>query len=268
MGKLFRPLVFFITFLILLITEILRRREGAPSLLADNFPMWFLYMLVCLMFLSVVGTLYMRKRTIRKHEAILEDVNLDTDFNLDKGEYFYQAPIYEADGQRIRIFGGEEITYSLHFNNSFERWFAITVPLPIYGIHLKSKRHEIIIKCDKIFSFKFHYSIFVDGEFFGKLSNHRLTTKDGISQLLPFYVQDAAHRYSVKNPYGSLTTDILKDDQIKLLDGKRSFLDLSKSEKTNMRGEEHTLKVYDDENPDELWLAVYGFCMILKNRSS
>ncbi|UJL46989.1 hypothetical protein KFZ58_03335 [Virgibacillus sp. NKC19-16] len=98
------------------------------------------------------------------------------------------------------------------------------------------------------------------------ISNHRLTTKEGISQFLPFYVETDQHHYNVKNHYGDLTASIFVDDQEELLRGERSFFDMRKSQKTNLRGEKHKLKVFDHEHPAELWLAVYALCMIFKNR--
>ena len=53
MGKLFRPLVFFITFLIMLITEILRRRREAPSS-CRQLSNVVLFDIVYIMFLSLL----------------------------------------------------------------------------------------------------------------------------------------------------------------------------------------------------------------------
>ncbi|RKD75957.1 hypothetical protein ATL39_0167 [Sinobaca qinghaiensis] len=266
MGTLLRPFMMAFVFLIILVTEAVRNSLGYSSLLADDFPVWILYAGVILMIFSIVFSFYIRERTVKRHEEIIKEGN-DV-LSLGEGEFFYQAPLYRADRQRIQIHGRPDILYSLHFNNTFEKWFAIIVPLPVYGIHLRSEQYDVKIRCNKLFSFKYRYSIYINGKYFGRFSNHRLTSKKGISQFLPFYVETEQHHYNVNNSFGELTTSIFKDDQKELLRGERSLFDLKKSQKTNLRGEKHEIEVIDNEEPAELWLAVYALCMIFKDKSS
>lgn len=269
MGKLFRPLIFILVFLIIITTETIRQHLGYEPLLPNELPIALLYVLMFITLISIIVIFYIRHKTNKKHEKIIESENISVNLKLQKDEFFYQSPLYQTDQQNILIYGFEEnLTYSLYFNNNFERWLAIIIPLPIYGIHLQSQKHDIKIKSDKIVSLRFHYSVYIDNKYFGKFSNHKITSKKGITQLLPFYIKTEENNYDIDNPYGELTANIIKNKKEKILEGKRNFFDFKKSQETNLRGEQHKIKLLKNTTePKELWLAFYVLAIVLKNNT-
>ncbi|MCJ1655394.1 hypothetical protein MT340_001230 [Staphylococcus sp. NRL 16/872] len=214
----------------------------------------------------IILFIYLRKKSKKQTKQLFEQYKETPSSSYKDREYFYQTPLIIFNNQERPVYGKKDITYYGFFNNLIQKTLSLTGFFPLFGVKLNSDNHHIAVKRIKWWHIRPHFEVYWNDQKIGILFMKSLFSKKAIQQL-PYKFKDSKKRnFDFNNPFFSHETIIKDPNGNKLLEARRSFFDLGKSNKTNQRGETHHLKTFENnyDYPDELWLALYIQVMITK----
>lgn len=212
--------------------------------------------------------LFAQRRYMQNKYKDLMGHEHNTTVDLERGAYFYQAPLVTVDDQPIKVHGKENMYYKLSFNNTLQKWLSIGDVLPLSGIELSSNNHEVKILPSKIFTLRHKFKVFLDGKYIGRYEMKKLLRDKGIKEYLPLFFETDKEKYDFTNKYAELTSSIQDSEGHTLLAANRSFFDLSSDKRTSRRGEKHDIHIKkENDYPKEVWLGLYVQAMIVKNNN-
>ncbi|GAB3057000.1 hypothetical protein ACFOU0_02960 [Salinicoccus sesuvii] len=210
--------------------------------------------------------LFVQRRYMQNKYKKMMNEQQNTILDLERGEYFYQAPLVTVDDQPIKVHGKEDMHYKLSFNNSLQKWMSIGDVLSLNGMKLTSNDHEVEILPSKMFTIRHKFKVFLDGNYIGRYELKKLFKDKGIKEYLPLFFETENKNYDFTNKYAELTSSIQDSEEDTVLTANRSFFDLSSDKRTSRRGEKHDIHIKDEkEFPEEVWLGLYIQAMNVKN---
>lgn len=259
----------YLTFLILFIETIVVTiifLGGILGFLDTSISPWLLFFIWILSIILLIIFTLIRKYHKKKYK---KEISLNENSpHLKENQFFYQAPMYIFDDIHIKIHGGENMSWTPYFNNTFQKWLSLLNLVTFYGVNVSTPEYSIILKRIHLLSLRPHYKVIINNKEIGQLEKLKIT-KGGIKQQTPYTFYDKNSRmYKFTNSYFSTKTTLSDKKGNEILSANRSLFDLSRNVITRRRGEKHTLLIKPSTiYPKELWIALYIQTMINKERN-
>lgn len=225
-----------------------------------TWTLWSVYVL------SVVFFFLHRRYLQRKYLAQVDDLNEPAAVMDLPDRYFFQLPLVRmVDGMPIQIIGKRPCIFELQFHRRLHKVITFLGIDNLTGVELKSSERIVTITPIEFFTVRDVYEVFVDGAYYGHLQSKRLLKEKGIKKSISFTFDSPFGTISIENNYIDPELRMTRENE-QVFIAKRNVMTLEKSVYSGKRGEQHEIRIQEQEIDDEVLLAIYLALMNKRNQ--